>query len=214
MSSTQPQGADGHYFSESPETPEKPRYVEFTVAGRWLRLHSAAGVFSGDRLDPGTAVLLRKAPLPTGPGDYLDLGAGYGPIACALATQTPTGRVYAVDVNTRALRLVRRNADELGLADRLTAATPEQLPADLRFDQIWSNPPIRIGKPALRQLLATWLPRLKPDGVAWLVVARNLGGDSLADWLTGEGWRVQRHASQKGYRIFAVRPAEVPGHIR
>ncbi|MGH3717105.1 MAG: class I SAM-dependent methyltransferase [Micromonosporaceae bacterium] len=205
MTENEPQTTPGeHYFSELPGTPEKPRYVEFTVAGRWLRLQSAAGVFSGDRLDPGTAVLLRKAPLPTRGGDFLDLGAGYGPIACALASHVPDARVYAVDVNTRALELIRRNAEELGLQGRVIPAAPDGVPPEVVFDQIWSNPPIRIGKPALHQLLRTWLPRLAPDGVAWLVVARNLGGDSLAEWLTGEGWQVRRHASQKGYRVLAV----------
>ncbi|HEX2419183.1 MAG TPA: methyltransferase, partial [Micromonosporaceae bacterium] len=103
-----------------------------------------------------------------------------------------------------ALDLLRNNAESLGLADRLIAAVPDDVPNDIGFDQIWSNPPIRIGKPALHQLLDRWLPRLKPDGVAWLVVARNLGGDSLQTWLAGQGWRVDRQASQKGYRVFRV----------
>ena len=199
-----PGGPSDHYFTETPQTPERESVVEFTVAGQRLRLHASSGVFSGNRLDPGTAVLLRKAPLPTTEGDYLDLGTGYGPIACALATTAPDARVYAVDVNTRALDLTRRNVAELGLADRVTACGPDEVPEDLTFHQIWSNPPIRIGKAALHALLQRWLPRLRPDGVAWLVVARNLGSDSLQQWLIGQGWQVRRHASQKGYRVFAV----------
>jgi 16S rRNA G1207 methylase RsmC len=192
-----------HYFTESPGAPARQRYVEFEIAGHRLRLLAASGVFSAERLDPGTAVLLKKAPLPTTAGDYLDLGTGYGPIACALATAAPGARIYAVDVNTRALDLVRQNAEQLRLS--ITAATPDEVPDEVNFDQIWSNPPIRIGKAALHQLLERWLPRLKPGGVAWLVVARNLGGDSLARWLSEQGWTVDRRASQKGYRVLAVR---------
>jgi len=196
--------ATEHYFTKAPAAPAKQRYVNVEVAGRRLRLLASSGVFSAERLDPGTAVLLRKAPLPTTVGDFLDLGAGYGPIACALAASAPEARVWAVDVNNRALDLVRQNAESLGL-DRITAATPDEVPDSVRFDQIWSNPPIRIGKPALHDLLDRWLPRLQPGGVAWLVVARHLGGDSLAQWLSGRGWQVDRHASQKGYRVLAVK---------
>ncbi len=194
-----------HYFSPEPEVEARTRVVEFHAGGRDFTLRTSTGVFSGNRLDPGTAVLLRKAPLP-GPrgGRYLDLGCGYGPIAVVLATASPTAQVYAVDVNTRALELVRANAAALGCADRVIATRPDQVPEELRFDEIWSNPPIRIGKAELHALLRRWLPRLAPGGTAWLVVARHLGADSLQAWLAEEGWPTERHAAQKGYRILRV----------
>jgi 16S rRNA (guanine1207-N2)-methyltransferase len=194
-----------HYFSAEPGTDERPREVTFMVDGRVYRLTAAAGVFSGGRLDPGTAVLLRKAPRPgVRGGTYLDLGCGYGPIACVLATASPSAVVYAVDVNPRALDLVRRNAAALDVGDRIIAAHPDDVPADVRFDEIWSNPPIRIGKADLHALLGAWLSRLAPDGVAWLVVARHLGADSLQAWLEGRGFAVERFAAQKGYRVLRV----------
>jgi 16S rRNA (guanine1207-N2)-methyltransferase len=198
-----------HYFTAEPSAGAESHTVRFTAAGRDFALRAAGGVFSAGRLDPGTAVLLRKAPLPAG-GVLLDLGCGYGPIAAVLAAAAPRASVYAVDVNRRALDLVRANAAALKVADRLLATTPDEVPDGVRFDQIWSNPPIRIGKPALHAMLARWLPRLAPGGTGWLVVARNLGADSLQDWLTGqdwlagEGWGVARYASQKGYRILRI----------
>ncbi len=191
-----------HYFSPAPEVTARARTVEVTVGGLTLRLVASSGVFSAGRLDPGTAVLLRKAPLPTGAGRLLDLGSGYGAIACVLAAHAPGATVYAVDVNQRALDLVRENAANLGL--RVVAATPDEVPQDVRFDEIWSNPPIRIGKPELHALLGRWLPRLAPGGTAWLVIARHLGADSLHRWLVDHGWTVERHASQKGYRVLRV----------
>ena len=196
-----------HYFSAEPSTPAARRQITFEVAGRGYRLSTAAGVFSADRLDAGTAVLLRKAPLP-GPGTtgtLLDLGCGYGAIAAVLATRAPNATVYAVDVNTRALDLVRDNATALDIADRVVAATPDEVPADTLFAQIWSNPPIRVGKEELHALLRRWLPRLAPDGTAWLVVGCHLGADSLQEWLTERGWPAVRHASQKGFRVLSVR---------
>ncbi|MBN1174657.1 MAG: methyltransferase [Micromonosporaceae bacterium] len=194
-----------HYFVAEPATPEERRPIAFDLAGRTYRLVAARGVFSADRLDPGTAVLLRKAALPAPGSDspYLDLGCGYGPIAVVLATQARS-TVYAIDVNRRALDLARANARAAGVDDLVVAATPDAVPPETRFAQIWSNPPIRIGKTALHELLDTWLPRLLPDGTAWLVVSRNLGGDTLHHRLMDQGWNVVRHASQKGYRVLRI----------
>ena len=194
-----------HYFSAEPASPAHNRQIDINLAGRQLRFESSSGVFSAGRLDPGTGILLRKAPLP-GPdttGDLLDLGCGYGPIAVALALCAPRATVYAVDVNRRALELTRANAASAG-AGNVVVAEPDRIADDVRFAQIWSNPPIRVGKEELHELLGTWLPRLAPGGTAWLVVARNLGADSLQQWISAQGWPVTRHASGNGYRILRV----------
>jgi len=194
-----------HYFSAEPSAPAQRGEIEFSVAGRDYRLAVASGVFSAGRLDPGTAVLLRKGDLPTAAttGVFLDLGCGYGPIAAVLATESPRATVWAVDVNSRARELTAENASTLGLAN-LKVAEPDEVPGELVFDQIWSNPPTHVGKAELRALMERWLPRLAPDGVAWLVINRHLGGDSLHAWLVELGWRVERMASQKGFRVLRV----------
>lgn len=194
-----------HYFSaDSPELVD-PVEIEVTLRGRPLRVTTDRGVFSGERLDPGTAVLLETVPDP-GPGTLLDLGCGWGPIAIALAQASPAARVLAIDVNPRALALTARNAGAAGCAievaepDALLAAEPE-----LRLDALWSNPPIRIGKEPLHAMLRTWLPRLAPDGVGHLVVSKNLGADSLQRWVVTElGFDVEKIASRKGFRVLRV----------
>ena len=162
-------------------------------------------MFSAGRVDLGTALLLRKAPLPgaDATGTLLDLGCGYGPITITLALTAPKATVYATDVNRRALDLTRANAASAG-AGNVVVGEPTEIPDGVRFDQIWSNPPIRIGKSELHTLLETWLPRLAPGGTAWLVVARNLGADSLQEWLAAKGFPTHRHASGKGYRVLRV----------
>jgi len=196
-----------HYFTAEPSAPARPGTVEFTVAGRGYTLAAASGVFSAERLDPGTAVLLRKGDLPTAAttGTLLDLGCGYGPIACVLASEAPEAAVYAIDVNARARELAGANAAALGLSDRLQVLAPDEVPDDVTFDQIWSNPPTHVGKAELHALLQRWLPRLAPDGVTWLVINRHLGGDSLHGWLTSLGWDVVRIGSQRGFRVLRVR---------
>jgi 16S rRNA G1207 methylase RsmC len=195
-----------HYFSAEPGSDLRRQRVQVEVWGHHLELDSASGVFAAGRVDIGTSVLLRQARPTAYEGDLLDLGCGYGVIACALAAQIPRARVWAVDVNERALQLCRENAARLGFAGRLSATTPDSVPPDVRFAEIWSNPPIRIGKPALHELLSTWLPRLADDGRAVLVVGKNLGADSLQRWIIEQGFACGRLASAKGFRILEVRP--------
>lgn len=193
-----------HYFSDTPTGPERRRPVEVQLFGRAVTIETANGVFAGDGLDKGTAVLLRTVPPPTGSPRILDLGCGWGAIALGLALACPGASVDAVDVNDRALALCRDNAARLGVGDRVTTLRPEAVPADARYDQLWSNPPIRIGKVALHELLLGWLGRLGPDGVAHLVVGRNLGADTLATWLTEQGYPCTRTGSAKGFRVLQV----------
>ena len=193
-----------HYF-ETPETTARTRTIRASIWGQDHGFTTAGGVFSGPRLDPGTAVLFRETTPPSAGGRLLDLGCGFGPIAVALATECPTAVVDAVDVNELALELTRTNARAAGVDERVRTGTPDQvLATDPRYDQIWSNPPIRIGKAALHELLLTWLPRLRPDGEAWLVVSKNLGADSLQQWLQEQGWPTERTASAKGFRVLRV----------
>lgn len=197
----------GHYFEPDPAAPSRPREVSLVLPDRVLQLHTDAGVFSADRVDSATKLLLVEGPaLPPEPVTVLDLGCGYGPIAVTLALRAPASVVWAVDVNARARDLCLANADRHGVADRVRVVGPEEVDSEARFDQIWSNPPIRIGKTALHELLTRWLTRLSPDGSAHLVVSRHLGADSLARWLADEGFDVSRRGSRMGFRLLDVRP--------
>ncbi|HZA72032.1 MAG TPA: methyltransferase [Propionibacteriaceae bacterium] len=193
-----------HYFDAEPSGPERRQRVTATLWGRELSLFTAGGVFAGEGLDRGTAVLLRESEPPVGTPRVLDLGCGYGPIAVAIALACPGARIDAVDVNERALGLCRDNVEALGVADRVRVLRPDEADPSTRYDQIWSNPPIRIGKAALHELLLTWLVRLASDGVARLVVAKNLGADTLQRWLTEQGYAVSRAATSKGFRVLVV----------
>ena len=197
------QGA--HYFDPVPTVPSKPRLVHLHVGELAIELQADRGVFGSRGVDLGTLVLLKEAPPPPSSGHILDLGSGYGPIAIALARQAPQARIWAVDVNERALELTRANAVSAAVPN-VTAHPPMDIPDDLQFEAIYSNPPVRIGKAALHELLLTWLRRLRPGGSAYFVVQRNLGADSLAAWLGTEGFQVQRLKAKKGYRVLVVKP--------
>ncbi|HSS62457.1 MAG TPA: methyltransferase [Candidatus Limnocylindrales bacterium] len=193
-----------HYFEARPAVPSRPRTVRLRLGGVDLELQSDRGVFGSKAVDLGTRVLLKEAPPPPAEGDILDLGSGYGPIAIVLARRSPEATIWAVDVNERALELTRANA-EAAQTPNVKTGLPDEVPAGVEFDAIYSNPPVRVGKKPLHELLLRWLPRLRPGGAAYLVVQRNLGSDSLAKWLAEQGFEVRRLKSKKGYRILEVK---------
>lgn len=196
--------AAGHYFDADPVVPSSPRKLRLDLPDRSITLLSDAGVFAAEAVDPATKYLLLDAPPPPETGRFVDLGCGYGAIACTLAARAPAATVWAVDVNRRALDLCRANAATLGLGN-VVVLPADEVPADTPVDLIWSNPPIRVGKEALHGLLTSWLGRLAPAGSAVLVVHKHLGSDSLHRWLEGEGWAVTRLGSRAGNRLLEVR---------
>jgi len=192
-----------HYFSSSPDTQLKLRTIHARISGKEYELTTSNSIFSPERIDAGTQVLLATAPQPPSSGNVLDLGCGWGPIALTLALESPQATVWAVDVNERALDLVRANAAAVG-AVNVRAVTPDAVPDDVSFATIWSNPPIRIGKDALHGMLEKWLPRLEHGSDAWLVVQRNLGSDSLHRWLDERfeaALVTTKEEISKGYRV-------------
>jgi len=200
-----------HYFSASPASASRPlSYTLRTVKGK-MTVTTDTGTFSHGHLDKGTKVLLDQLltgtpDLPAGP--LLDIGCGAGPIAMALAARFPDRTIYAVDVNERALQLCRTNAEANGLHN-IVIALPDDVPSDIVFAGIWSNPPIRGGKEMLHAILKLWLGRMAPTGYARLIVHKNLGSDSLQKWLISCGLTCDRVSSRSGFRLLHVtRPTE------
>lgn len=209
-----PQKIDGEqYFSSTPSSDDNRKTLHVTLREHEVNMQVSNGVFSTSRLDLGTAVLLKHAPKPPKTGKLLDIGCGWGPITVALGLESPNAEIFAVDVNERALELTKLNAKNAGLKHIHTALVDEALKENNAsefndFDTIWSNPPIRVGKEILHDILLTWIPRLKVGGTAYLVVQKNLGSDSLITWLAenlGETYSVEKYASSKGYRVIEVK---------
>lgn len=209
-------GPSSQYFARDPSVGSDESDTTLSLSDLELRFTTDRGVFSNGRIDAGTRLLLQEAPAPDGSmGAVCDLGCGYGPIAVTLARRSPATDVWAVDVNERAVALTARNASANGCEVRAVVVDEDGRPVagapddvdrlgTIRFDAIWSNPPIRIGKMALHALLTTWLDRLTPGGRAWLVVQKHLGADSLQTWLTAQGWSTTRLCSRAGYRVLEV----------
>lgn len=198
--------SDNHYFSSSPEGPLVPREIAVTLNGNKYSVLTAGGVFSPEHIDQGTQVLLTHLEKANPSGNFLDIGCGWGPIALALALHSPRAKIYAIDVNERSLELTKLNAERLGLTN-IVVCKPEEVPGDIEFDEIWSNPPIRVGKIALHEILTLWINRLTAGGAARLVVQKNLGSDSLHKWLIQEfnpNFESSRIDTSKTFRVLKV----------
>ena len=188
-----------HYFSSEPVGEFQPKLIEVTIAEKKVTVETAGGIFSPDHIDTGTAVLLEHLDLTPAVGDVLDIGCGWGPIALSIAAYRPHTMVWAVDVNERALELTRRNSARLGLTN-VKVCTPDQVPTNIEFAGIWSNPPIRVGKDVLHDILKTWIPRLAIGASSFLVVQKNLGADSLLP----KNFFSERFDSGKQFRVLKV----------
>lgn len=202
--------SDEQYFTTQPQVASVAHSKDQNVAvlrmaGRDIVIGTDRGVFSRKGIDQGTMVLLETAARPPSTGTFLDLGCGAGPIALSLAAYSPEATVFAIDINERAQQLTAANAQRNGMSN-VIACAPHEVEEHIRFDVLWSNPPIRIGKQELHKLLTTWLTRLSASGEAWLVINRNLGSDSLAVWLTEQGYSVKRLTSKRGFRVLRVTP--------
>ena len=199
--------SEEHYFSQTSNTEFRPKEISVELDGRKVSVTTAGSVFSPDHVDTGTKVLLEHIDHVPPSGNLLDVGCGWGAIALALALHSPLATVWAIDVNERSLELTRMNAMRLGL-NNINVCRPEEVPQDLTFNGIWSNPPIRVGKDALHQILLTWLPRLEGDAEAFLVVQKNLGADSLHRWLEAElpsEFSTIRIDTAKSFRVLRVK---------
>ncbi|WP_194914198.1 methyltransferase [Catenulispora rubra] len=199
----------GEYWRAEPDGPARERVVSLDVPGREapIPLVSAEGVFGAQRVDRGTSVLIRNAPIPAPCTGVVDLGCGYGAIAVSMGMRQPEAGLWAVDVNRRALALTARNAASAGVQN-VVVAEPEAVPAALRFDRIYSHPPIKIGRSSMHELLDGWLRRLCHGGDAYLVIKQSMGADALHSWLNDTGFPARRAASKQGYRLLHVSESE------
>lgn len=193
------------YFDENPNVESDPKLVSYSKNGIEYIFETDRGVFSYERVDKATQILLDvlgEKFVGAPPQTIVDVGCGYGPITCVVADQFPEASITGVDTNQRARDLAVKNCRKNIGGDRIRILAPEEVDETLTVDLIVSNPPIRVGKQALYELLRGWSTCLNEHGQMWLVIAKNLGSDSTAQYLETEcAMEVHREASKKGFRV-------------
>ena len=191
------------YFDEIPQVESRPVKVSFNYDGNDLIFTTDRGVFSYEKIDKATRILLdifNEKYYGQKPRSIADVGCGYGVIAICMAKKYPQSEITAIDVNQRALELCKKNVVENNIENVFAESASKY--DDEKYDLIISNPPIRVGKEALYELLSYWSKKLNDKGQMWLVIAKNLGADSVAAYLEFElKLNVKRVASKKGFRV-------------
>jgi 16S rRNA (guanine1207-N2)-methyltransferase len=174
-----------HYFDANPAAGHAPRLIEVRLAGHDFVFETDQAVFSRNRLDFGSSLLLETIITTLGrkTGRLLDLGCGYGAVGIVLKRVLPALDVTLCDINERAVALARANALrnqarflEIVVSDALRdVAGP--------FDIIATNPPIRAGKQTVYRFFAEAAERLRPQGVLYVVMRKQQGAPSALNRL-------------------------------
>lgn len=191
-----------HYFTSQPSAKHQLQEFTATLRGRSYRFTTDAGVFSKDEVDLGSQILIDS--LLCKAGDIvLDLGCGYGPIGMAAANMVgPSGQVFMVDVNERAVELANKNLRDNGVqnAEALVSDGLEALPGKT-FDWVLTNPPIRAGKAIIYPLLEEAYQALKPGGCLLVVIRTKQGAKSLEAHLQDVMGHCETIQKKAGFRV-------------
>lgn len=191
-----------HYYTARPETAHDEVTFTATLRGMAFKIVTDSAVFSRDRVDFGSALLIEAmqiAPTDT----VLDLGCGYGPIGMAAARMATEGRVYMVDVNERAAALARRNLAENGIANAEVRVGDALDPVTgIEFDKVLTNPPIRAGKQTIYRMIDEAHKALRSGGAIYVVIQTKQGAPSMKKKLAEVFGNVEDVEREAGYHVF------------
>lgn len=192
----------GHYYSEKPQSKSKPKMIEININGETYNFRTDSGVFSKDYLDQGTKILLETIDYNKLEGNILDLGCGYGPIGIHIKRVTNL-EVDMIDINERCLFLAHENA-------KFNNVNVNIFKSDLYknvitiYNYIITNPPIRIGRDKVFELLFNSFNYLKEDGELWFVINKKQGAKSVFRELLSK-YNVKVVNKEKGFYVMCVK---------
>lgn len=192
-----------HYYDLDPSLESKERLIEFVISGRKVSLYSDNGVFSKNKLDEGSRILIETL-LPLNlTGKILDLGCGYGPIGLSIGLCSPSASVTLADVNPRAVALCKKNAELLNLSDRVTCLQSDIYSnVEGKFNAIISNPPIRAGKRVTYTMYKEAKEHLVSGGQFYFVIRKAQGASSASQYVKEVFGNITLLARSKGYHIY------------
>lgn len=191
-----------HYFENDKNLKSEMREHQIKIFSKSYTFITDHGVFSKEGLDFGTRTLLETVPLTEIKGNVLDLGCGYGPIGIILKDQT-NSEIDMSDVNLRSLHLARMNALKNNVNVNIFESNGYENIMG-KYDYIITNPPIRVGKKILYELLFKAKEHLNENGELWLVINKDQGAKSLARDLEKE-YEVEIVNKNKGFYIIKAK---------
>ena len=192
-----------HYFSSSPQSAERFGVVRTRLCGRNFEFLTSSSVFSKRRIDLGTRLLIESMVLPS-EGCVLDIGCGYGAVGIVAASLNAKLHVVMTDVNIRAVRLARKNAESNRAWNAEVRYGQFYEPVkDSVFKCILSNPPVSAGMDTVKTII-TGAPKVLADGGTFQMVIRSkIGSKSLPATFEETFGNVKIIARGSGFRVLS-----------
>ncbi len=191
-----------HYYTNKPNAPHDERVFSFTLRDQPLRFVTDAGVFSRERIDYGSVLLIETMEI-SRTASVLDVGCGYGPIGLSAAKLADQGKVTMLDINERAVQLAKRNAEANHIHNvEIIQSDLYEKVAGRSFDVIVTNPPIRAGKEVVHRIFTEGHALLNAGGSMWVVIQKKQGAPSALKKLQEIYETVAEVDRSKGYFIF------------
>ena len=190
-----------HYFENDDTLKSKIQENVAIINNEKFIFYTDVGVFSKKGLDFGTRTLLESLEIEKIHGKVLDFGCGYGPIGIYVAHKTDA-EVHMIDVNRRSLELARKNVSTNHVNVQIYESNLYTNIKDT-FDYIISNPPIRVGKKILYQILEEAKEHLKPNGQLWIVIHKDQGAKTTMEFLS-QFYSVEVKNKNKGFYIICA----------
>ncbi len=194
-----------HYYTSKPTSESKQETWTTEIEGKDFTFTTDSGVFSKNKIDLGSEVLMTTAEKVAFPeGDLLDVGCGYGSIGLYLGKAFPDRQIEMVDINERAIALAKMNAEANHVSNvEIYASDLFENIQNQEFAGIISNPPIRAGKKVVHEILETAYNYLKEDGFLLIVIQKKQGAPSARKKMEEVFGNVERVHLEKGYWILA-----------
>lgn len=195
-----------HYYTENPHSQLNKHQWNYDYEGKTYCFVSSSGVFSKERIDFGSRVLIDSFEEPDVEGPILDLGCGYGPIGILLGDKYPERRFTLVDINERALELAEENAKNNKVNNvRILKSDGLENVSQKAFAAVLTNPPIRRGKDVIYNLFKESRLSLQEGGELWVVIQKKQGALSAVKYLETLFSEVKVVKKKKGYFIILAK---------
>ena len=191
-----------HYFENDKNLVSEIKPFSISINGNNFTFNTDNGVFSKGELDFGTNFLIKNVLKLNITGDVLDLGCGYGAIGIILAKLNDV-KVTMSDVNKRAVHLTKMNGKKNNVSINVIESDGYLNITD-KFNYVISNPPIRVGKKKLYELLINTKDHLKENGELLIVVRKEQGALSLIKDM-GKYYKVDVLDKDKGFLIISLK---------
>ena len=193
----------GHYFINDENLKSEIKEFKTNISGSEFKFKTDNGVFSKGELDFGTKLLIDVVLKEDISGNVLDFGCGYGVIGIVLA-KLKNVNMTMVDVNNRAIHLTKKNILENNIQNAIAFSSDGFTNIDKKFNYIVSNPPIRIGKVRLYEIIKDMKNYLESDGVIYLVIRKEQGAKSFIKDFSNE-YEIQVLDKSKGFYIISLK---------